>query len=68
MNLRESEIVAKVIREWDAMSMEQKNKYLDMKNDNMVMLNVESISTPQKGEMPMMKAKTNQKTTIEKKV
>jgi len=68
MNLRESEIVAKVIREWDNMSMEQKNKYLDMKNDNMVMLNVESISTPQKGEMPMMKAKTNQKTTIEKKV
>jgi hypothetical protein len=68
MNLRESEIVAKVIREWDNMSMEQKNKYLDMKNDNMVMLNVESISTPQKGEMPMMKAKTNQKTTIEKKI
>jgi hypothetical protein len=50
------------------MSIDQRNKFLEMKNDTMVMLNVEPLSTPLKGDMPMMKGKTNQKTTIEKKV
>ena len=44
------------------MSNEQRNKYTDMKED-MVMLNVEPLTTPHKDAKAQGKGKTNQKTT-----
>ncbi len=62
-HLREAELVARIIKEWDAMSSDQKNAFLNLKNDNMVRLNVEPLLTPLKDKM----GGNNIKTTGEKK-
>ena len=59
-HLRESEIVARVIREWEHMNQDQKNKF---GQGNDVLLNLNPMSTPLKDKM----APANQKTTVEKK-
>lgn len=61
-NLRESEIVARVIREWESMTMAQKNRYMDP-NYGMVTLSLAPLATPSKGSH----AKANLQTTKEAK-
>lgn len=50
------------------MNNDQKNRYLDMKGETMVMLNVEPLATPHKDDIMKTKGKTNQKTTGAKKM
>ena len=57
--LRESDIVSKVIKEWDAMSNAQKEMFLNNSNQRMVALNVEPLSTPSKDAL----GKSNLKST-----
>ena len=58
-SLRESDIVGKVIKEWEAMNQNQKTKYVDSNMNSMVTLNVEPLATPQKDAL----GKSNQKST-----
>ncbi len=62
-HLRESEIVARVIREWEQMSLEDKNRYDLGKDERTVPLDLNPLATPLKDKM----VGTNLKTTGEKK-
>ena len=57
--LRESDIVGKVIKEWEAMNQKQKAIFAEDKNDAMVMLNIEPLATPRKDAL----GKSHQKST-----
>ena len=57
--VRESELVSKIIKEWDNMTLNERNRYA---SNAMIPLNVEPLATPSKD-----KNATNKKTTAEKK-
>ena len=59
---RESEIVGRVIREWEAMEASQKLRYSESQSAGTIMLNVEPLATPLKDSLN----KSNMKSTSAK--
>lgn len=57
-HMRESEIVSRVIREWENMSTDQKNQFFHTKDTSMVMLNVGPLATPSKDAQGKLKDRT----------